>query len=72
MRRTIERVENALLVSGQFSLPRRKVLMDDFQLEVVVVDVAESPIEQPKRRQAKTILFREENAIYPLQPMGNG
>jgi hypothetical protein len=49
IRRTIERVENALIGSGRFSLPGRKVLRDRVQLEVVVVDVAESPVERPKK-----------------------
>ncbi len=49
VRRTIERVENALIKSGQFSLAGRKTLRDDHSLEVVVVDIAESPVERPKK-----------------------
>ena len=52
VRRTIERVENALVKSGEFSLPGRKVLRDDQTLEVVVVDIAESPVERPKKTEA--------------------
>jgi hypothetical protein len=48
-RRTIERVEDALIGSGQFSLPGRKALRDDHKLEVVVVDIAESPVERSKK-----------------------
>lgn len=49
VRRTVERVENTLIESGEFTLPGRKVLRDDHTLEVVIVDVAESPIERPKK-----------------------
>jgi len=49
VRRTIERVEDALIKSGRFSLPGRKALRDDDTLEVVVVDTAESPVERPKK-----------------------
>lgn len=49
VRRTIERIENALIKSGSFSLPGRKALRDDSNLEVVVVDIAESPVERPKK-----------------------
>ncbi len=49
VRRTIERVEDALISSGKFTLPGRKALRDDQTLEVVVVDIAESPVERPKK-----------------------
>lgn len=49
VRRTIERVEDALIRSGKFSLPGRKALRDTHDLEVVIVDIAESPVERPKK-----------------------
>lgn len=49
VRRTIEWVEDALMDSGQFSLLGRKALRDDPSLAVVVVDIAESPVERPKK-----------------------
>ncbi|MBA3573029.1 MAG: transposase family protein, partial [Pyrinomonadaceae bacterium] len=52
IRRTIERVEDALIRSGQFSLPGRKTLREDATLEVVVADIAESPIERPQKNSA--------------------
>ena len=52
VRRTVERVEAALIKSGEFSLPGRKALRDDHTLEVVVVDVAESAVERPKKTAA--------------------
>ena len=52
VRRTVERVEDTLLASGQFSLPGRKALTEDLSLEVVVVDVSETPCERPKKTTA--------------------
>jgi hypothetical protein len=53
VRRTIERVENALIKSGAFSLPaRRQAGGADQQWKVVVVDVTESPVERPKKSSA--------------------
>jgi hypothetical protein len=49
IRRTIRRVEDALIKSGKFSLPARKTLRENTEFEVVVVDVAESPVERPKK-----------------------
>lgn len=62
VRRTIERVEDTLIGSGEFSLPGRKVLRDDHTLEVVV-DISESPIERPKK--TAELLLREEKAAHP-------
>ena len=48
--RTIQKIENALVRSGKFRLPGKKVLQpSDTQLEVVLVDVSEQPIERPKK-----------------------
>ena len=48
--RTIPKIENALVRSGRFRLPGKKVLQpSDTQLEVVLVDVSEQPIERPKK-----------------------
>lgn len=42
-------VENTLVKSPEFSLPKRKELIDDNEIEVILVDATESPIERPKR-----------------------
>jgi len=42
-------VENTLIKSGKFSLPGKKVLLDDSEIEIVLVDVTESPVERPKK-----------------------
>ena len=48
--RTINRVEDALVRSGEFRLPGKKVLQpSDTIIEVVLVDVSEQPIECPKK-----------------------
>lgn len=59
VRRTIERVEDALIKSGEFSLPGRKALRDDHDLEVVVVDITESPVERPKKSSVATTRARK-------------
>ena len=49
IRRTIHRVEDTLIKSGKFSLPSRKALRENTEFEIVVVDVAKSPVERPKK-----------------------
>ena len=48
--RTVVRVEDALLGSGQFSLPGKKTLTDAGTVfTAVIVDVSEVPCERPKK-----------------------
>lgn len=48
--RTIRKIENGLVQSGQFRLPGKKVLpASDTAIEMVVVDATEQPIERPKK-----------------------
>jgi len=54
--RGIREVENILIKSKTFHLPNRKALIQaEHQFEVVVIDVAESPIERPKKKSPKRI-----------------
>lgn len=55
--RIIYDVEYALIQSGSFSLPGKKVLKDaNAQYEVVIVDVTETPTERPKKnKNANTV-----------------
>jgi hypothetical protein len=54
---TIVWVENTLVKSSKFSLPGKKALYgDDTELEVVLVDVTESPVERPKKSKVGTIV----------------
>ena len=53
--RTINKVEDALVRSGEFHLPGKKVLQpSDTLFEVVLVDVSEQPIERPKKSSEDT------------------
>jgi hypothetical protein len=47
--RNIIWVENVLVKSKEFSLPKKKELIDDNEIEVILVDATESPIERLKR-----------------------
>lgn len=48
--RLIRKIEDILMHSRSFTLPgRKKLASPDYQLEVVVIDVTESPIERPKK-----------------------
>ena len=48
--RTIKKVENALMKSGEFRLPGKKALQpSDTLIEVVLIDATEQPIERPKK-----------------------
>ncbi|WP_425363764.1 IS5 family transposase [Candidatus Tisiphia endosymbiont of Hybos culiciformis] len=52
--RIIRWVENVLVKSKDFALPGRKALSkSDIEYEVILVDVAESPCERPKKRVRK-------------------
>jgi len=53
--RTINKVEDALVRSGEFRLPGKKALQpNDTIIEVVLVDVSEQPIERPKKSKNDT------------------
>jgi hypothetical protein len=48
--RTIRRVEDILTKSKAFTLPgKKKLQLADHEIEFIVVDVAETPIERPKK-----------------------
>ena len=48
--RTIQKVEDTLIRSGQFRLPGKKALQpSDTIIEIVIVDATEQPIERPKK-----------------------
>jgi hypothetical protein len=51
--RTIKKVENALIGSGELRLPGKQALrLRNTPLEVIVVDVSEQPIERPKKNKS--------------------
>ena len=48
--RTIRRVEDILTESKAFTLPgKKKLLLANHEIEFIVVDVAETPVERPKK-----------------------
>jgi hypothetical protein len=65
--RTIRRVEDILTKSRAFKLPGKKVLQpSDHEIEFVVVDVAETPVERPKK--AGVLLQRQKEAAHAEEP----
>lgn len=57
--RTIQKVEAALLRSGQFRLPGKKALQaSDTVIEVVLIDATEQPIERPKKNKVSIIVAK--------------
>lgn len=60
--RTIQKVETALIQSGQFRLPGKKALQpSDTIIEIVIVDATEQPIERPKKSSAGTTVARKKD-----------
>lgn len=48
--RIIQKVETLLIQSGEFRLPGKKQLYQNaYEWNVVLIDVAETPIERPKK-----------------------
>ena len=51
--RTVQWVEDVLIKAGAFSLPGKKVLLDENSgIDVVLIDATESPVERPKKTEA--------------------
>lgn len=55
-------VEDTLIKCSQFSLPGKKALLEDDDIEIVLVDVTESPVERPKK--TKTVVFRKKEKTH--------
>ncbi len=60
--RIIRKIENMLASSRAFTLPgKKKLQQSSYQLEVVVVDVTETPIERPKKnKNSSTVAKRKD------------
>jgi hypothetical protein len=53
-------IEDVLIKDGTFNLPERTApLKSDYEIEAVVVDATESPIERPKKSKGNTTLARK-------------
>ena len=62
--RTIKKVENALIKSEQFHLPGKKKLQaSDTEIEIVLVDATEQPIERPKKDNVDTIAVKRSGTL---------
>jgi len=54
-------VEDTLIKSGKFSLQGKKLLLSDNELEIVLVDVTESPIKRNKKNKKNGIQEKRKN-----------
>jgi hypothetical protein len=62
--RTIQKVEDALIKCGQFTLPGKKALQpSDTVIEIVVVDATEQPIERPKKNNGGTTVAKRNGTL---------
>jgi hypothetical protein len=53
--RTIKKIEDVLMRSGEFRLPGKKALQpSDTLIEIVLIDASEQPIERPKKSKSDT------------------
>lgn len=60
--RIIRKIEDNLVNSRAFTLPGKKKLQkSDYQIEVVVVDVTETPIERPKKNKNSSTVARRKD-----------
>ena len=60
---TIRWVEDILIKDGTFSLPGKKVLLEDDSIEVVLVDVTECPIGRPKKNSVNTTRGKRKDVL---------
>ena len=57
------KVEDILIKSKEFKLPNRKDVYEDPNIEVIVVDATESPIERPKKNKENTTPERKRSIL---------
>ena len=59
---TIRSIEDIIIKDNRYHLPGKKALLDtNNPIEVVLVDVSESPVERPKKNKEDTIQARSES-----------
>ena len=62
--KVVRDVESVLIKSGKFSLPSKRVLYEaDSEIEFVIIDATESPIQRPKKSKNDTIQGRRNNIL---------
>lgn len=59
------KVEDILIKSKELKLPNRRDVFEDPNLEVIVVDTVESPIERPKKTK-EILLWEEKEALHQV------
>lgn len=61
--RVIKEIESVLLQSGKFSLPSKKALYenDGIDLQYILIDATECPVERPKKSKEDAIAGRKSN-----------
>jgi Helix-turn-helix of DDE superfamily endonuclease len=47
--RIVTKIEEILIQSGKFSLPKKREIQDNTEIQVVVIDASEQEIERPKK-----------------------
>jgi len=60
--KVVRDIESVLIKSGKFSLPSKRVLYEaDNEIEFIIIDATESPIQRPKKSKKTTIQGRKSN-----------
>jgi hypothetical protein len=60
--KVVRDVESVLIKSGKFSLPSKRALYEaDNEIEFVIIDATESPIQRPKKSKETTIQGKRNN-----------
>ena len=62
--RIIRKIENILIRSKEFTLPGKKQLLSsNHELEVIVIDVTETPIERPKKNRKNITVVKRKSTV---------
>ena len=62
--RIIQKIENILIKAPALRLPgKKRLISEDCQLETVVIDVSETPIERPKKNKRAIIVARNKDIL---------
>jgi len=60
--KVVRDVESVLIKSGKFSLPSKRALYEaDSEIEFVIIDATETPIQRPKKSKSTTIQGKKDN-----------
>lgn len=51
--RWVRKIEDILIKSGKFNLPKRRDLSSNLEIEAILVDVTEQAVERPKKKRVK-------------------